>query len=114
MSETVTEVMLYVREYFESEQWPPESLEKFVKWIQIYLEEIPTEFRSSATIEIESDDSGAIISIQYERPQTAKEASDKVSKAENRRRELETRELRTLKQLLDKYGPKVQTWYDIS
>ena len=70
---------------FQWEQYdngePPQNLSDFVRWTQSYLDLVPREYRHTAKIEIDNNqsyDAGyATIHIYYKRPETDEEMAER-------------------------------------
>ncbi len=71
---------------------PPPDLREFVAWANALLDGVPEEFRDSAEIDLESDESGAHISAWYDRPETAEEVEERTARARQRMDETNARE----------------------
>lgn len=71
----VTETVLSVEQFDEG--WMPTNLSQAVGWLASKLEEVPPDYRESATIEIDTDSyydsTYATVVIRYRRPATQAE-----------------------------------------
>jgi hypothetical protein len=82
------EVRIFRQERYDGE-WLPEKLSDAIAWLQEKLESVPTEYRDSAKIEIDSvssweDSHYASIEISYRRPPTEAEIADRKAKEAER------------------------------
>lgn len=103
----LTTVTVFNGESYESD-WPGEAAHDCMEWFAAKLAEIPPEFKASAQIEIgsasgyEGDHSGCI-EITYERPETDREAAERLYKENHAARNKEARDRQTLATLKAKY-----------
>ena len=82
---------------------------KFVAWLNTKIEEIPEEFRTSASIEIYyeygyDNDIDRYLELSYYRSENAEERTSRVKKEQKARAVREARELQLLEQLKARYG----------
>ncbi len=97
-----------------NENWPPKPANEYISWFQARLNEIPTEYRNTAEIEINSqrpntfETDRAYIQITYYRPETDEEENIRLTNENHRKEQQRLTELRTLTELHTKYG--IDTW----
>ena len=77
------------------------------------VKEVPSQYKDSIMLDAESveeygsDPPSPIIKIYYYRPENDKEYETRITKKQTREKELEARELASLKQLQEKYKGKI-------
>jgi hypothetical protein len=88
--------------------WPPEDAAGALAWFQQKLDCVPSEFRTTARIQIDSEESygssKATIEISYTRPETDEEEAQRKQQAAAKADRQRADELRTLAALQAKYG----------
>lgn len=88
--------------------WPPDDAAGALAWFQAKLADVPLEFRSTARIEIDSEESygssKATIEISYTRQETDEEEAQREQQAAALAERRRADELRTLASLQAKYG----------
>jgi len=100
-----------------NKDWPPENAVGFVEWFAQKLEQVPVEYRSKATIALDSvgsyEDSHYVnIGISYSRPETDKEEQNRLAYENNKMLRLKENELRTLAELKAKYEENNENLHD--
>ena len=93
----------------EGDGWPPEDPAGFVAWFQERIDRIPAEYRSTATIELDTQsgyygDSSVSIEITYRRPETDEQFAARLARDEAQKRSRMEQDRDTLAALLAKYG----------
>lgn len=101
-------VRVFDKEQYDGE-WPPEKLQDAISWLGKKLAEIPEQWRHTATIEIDSSGGYegahyAHIGIQYIRPETDREWSDRLERDRAHRAAQEQAERIAYEQLKRKFG----------
>ena len=89
--------------------FPPSDLAGFIAWAEGLLDDIPEEYRATATVEIGSvgsyyDSHYANIEVTYRRPETDEEWEARKKSVMDRANAAEEEERRILAQLKAKYG----------
>ena len=86
------------------DDFPPTNLSDFVVWATEQMNKVPAEFRSTATINIDTTvyyDVGQVtIDIDYERPETDEETAERCNREYDRRELIERRERKELAKLV--------------
>jgi len=105
--QTIT-VSLFSKEQYDSE-WIPEKLSDAIAWLNGFLEQVPPEWRNSATIGVGSvgsyeDSHYAQIGIDYERPETDEEWAARRVRVEMAVRERDEIDRREFERLRAKFG----------
>lgn len=103
-----TRVTVFDKEQYDGE-WPPTDMTECVAWFAGKLETIPSEYRATAKVEIESvsvyeDSHYARIEIYYDRPENDGEMAAREAEERCRQEAQKEQELRTLAALKAKYG----------
>ena len=94
--------------YGSADDWPPDNALESMAWFNAKVELIPEEFRSGATIDIDSFDDGhgsccISIDIYYYRPETKEDREEVDRSKENSAELIKSTELAELDRLLKKY-----------
>lgn len=104
-----TTVRVFYAERYDGAGWPPEDFHGFVAWFTEHFESIPSQYRDSARVELDSrahyeDSHYASIEITYKRPETEDEEAQRLAAEKQRLGYAEAAERRTLAALKAKYG----------
>lgn len=100
-------VVVFDKEQYDGE-WPPSNATDFILWFQEKLNSIPEEHRPTARVELDShsgyeDSHFVAIKIDYARMETDEEFAWRKAQTNEREREREMAERRTLAALQAKY-----------
>jgi hypothetical protein len=112
MSERLTvTITIFASESYEN-NWPSENLIEFKKWVDALIEQVPAEYRPTASIGIGSvssyeDSHYGEIEVSYQRPETDEEMQMRHAREQSRAAEQEAKERRALDVLIAKYGKPV-------
>ena len=97
-------VTLFDKERWDGE-WMPETLTEAIAWLQQFLEQVPVEFRETATVDISGfEDYAARIEISYQRPPTDTEKQGRLAEERQLNKERENKERRQYERLKAKFG----------
>jgi len=100
-------IVIFNKEQYDGE-WPEENAVEFINWFSDKVNNIPSEYRDKAIIELDSvlsyeSSSYVNIEISYVRPETPEEEKNRMDAKNNSNKILEKRDRKQLSILKDKY-----------
>lgn len=96
-------VKVYERESYGDGEQMPDNLVEAIVWLQSKLDLVPDQYRSTAEIEISAADYSLEMEINYKRPETDAEITERLERARLSREYETRRELEQLRRLQTKY-----------
>jgi len=102
------EIIVFEAEEFDEKEWPETNAIKFIEWFSEKVNIIPSEYRNTAEIEMDSacsyeSSSYVTLKIWYVRPETPAEERHRIMTRENDNEIIERRERERLRFLKAKY-----------